>query len=326
LPSPYRLAREKHHPIINWYYNLGIEAVRSFEKKIPQKIFTLNEDSLSLFLKHLWATDGNISHKHLKKRSSSGNIYYSTTSPKMADDLKHLLLRFSIRSRISEVQKPGYRTCYHIAIQGKEDQLEFLNKIGSYGKRGEVIPELIENLKKIETNPNVDVLPKEIWGQISTVKNDYGLSWRDFAENYGMSYCGSALLKHGVSEMRLTKILNFMPSLELKKIAESDIFWDEIVSIAPLRVEDVYDATIPETHNFIANDIILHNSLEQDADVVLFIYRADKYQPEKAEPNITEVIVAKHRNGPVGKVELYFDQDSVSFKEVERGIEEEEII
>jgi replicative DNA helicase len=318
LPSPYPLARKKHHPIINWYYNLGMKPVRSWEKEIPQKIFSLDEKNLGFFLKHLWATDGNLSVKYLEKRKPSGNIYYSTTSEKIAQGVKHLLLRLGIRSKISGVKKTNYRICYHITIQGKEDQLKFLQAVGCYGKRGEIIPRLIKYLKEIKTNPNVDVIPKEIWGQISLLKSNYGLSWRDWAENYGTSYCGSTLFKHGVSRSRMARILNFMPSLELKNLAESDVYWDEIISITPLGIEEVYDATVPGTHNFVANDIILHNSLEQDADVVLFIYREDRYREDTLRKNIADIIIAKHRNGPVGKVELYFDEQRASFRSLEK--------
>ncbi len=65
------------------------------------------------------------------------------------------------------------------------------------------------------------------------------------------------------------------------------------------------------------SDLRESGSLEQDADVVLFIYRPDIKDPK------TEIIVAKHRNGPVGKIEVFFDSNSVSFRELERGYEEE---
>ena len=50
-------------------------------------------------------------------------------------------------------------------------------------------------------------------------------------------------------------------------------------------------------------------SIEQDADVVAFIYREDYYNPESDRPNIMDVLIRKHRNGPTGKVELYFDRE-----------------
>ena len=70
-------------------------------------------------------------------------------------------------------------------------------------------------------------------------------------------------------------------------------------------------------------DLRESGGLEQDADVVLFIYREDRYRPESARKNIADIIVAKHRNGPVGKVELYFDEGRVSFRSLEKGYFEE---
>jgi replicative DNA helicase len=61
-------------------------------------------------------------------------------------------------------------------------------------------------------------------------------------------------------------------------------------------------------------DLRESGSLEQDADVVLFIYREDRYRPESEKKNIADIIIAKHRNGPVGKVELYFDEQIASFR------------
>jgi len=74
------------------------------------------------------------------------------------------------------------------------------------------------------------------------------------------------------------------------------------------------------------SDLRESGSLEQDSDVVLFIYREDRYRPDTPRKNIADVIVAKHRNGPTGRVELYFDEQTVSFKNLEnkREITEEE--
>jgi len=70
-------------------------------------------------------------------------------------------------------------------------------------------------------------------------------------------------------------------------------------------------------------DLRQSGTIEQDADVVLFIYREDRYRPETSRKNIADVIIAKHRNGPVGRVELYFDERTVTFKNLERVYFEE---
>ena len=67
------------------------------------------------------------------------------------------------------------------------------------------------------------------------------------------------------------------------------------------------------------SDLRESGAIEQDADVVLFIYREDKYNENSLEKNIAEIIVAKHRNGATGAIKLYFDENRVSFRNLEQG-------
>lgn len=67
------------------------------------------------------------------------------------------------------------------------------------------------------------------------------------------------------------------------------------------------------------SDLRESGSIEQDADVVMFIHREDRYHPETERKNIADIIIAKHRNGPVGKVELYFDERITSFRSLEKS-------
>jgi len=70
-------------------------------------------------------------------------------------------------------------------------------------------------------------------------------------------------------------------------------------------------------------DLRQSGTIEQDADVVLFIYREDRVRPESQRKGIADIIVAKHRNGPVGRVELFFDERTVTFRNLEKGYIEE---
>ena len=65
-------------------------------------------------------------------------------------------------------------------------------------------------------------------------------------------------------------------------------------------------------------DLRESGSIEQDADIVAFIYREAYYNPETEYPNITDLIIAKHRNGPTGKVELYFDPERLKFMDLDK--------
>lgn len=71
-------------------------------------------------------------------------------------------------------------------------------------------------------------------------------------------------------------------------------------------------------------DLRQSGTIEQDADVVLFIYREDRYRPETPRKGIADIIISKHRNGPVGRVELYFDERTTTFKNLEKGYAQEE--
>ncbi len=70
------------------------------------------------------------------------------------------------------------------------------------------------------------------------------------------------------------------------------------------------------------SDLRETGAIEQDADVVLFIYREDRYNPETSRKNIADIIIAKHRNGPVGKIDLYFDEKIVSYRNLEKRYNE----
>ena len=103
-----------------------------------------------------------------------------------------------------------------------------------------------------------------------------------------------------------------LPSEELRNLATSDLYWDEISSITKLGEEDVYDLTVDGVHNFVANDIIVHNSIEQDADVVAFIFRKDYYNKYDS-PGQAELIVAKNRHGGIGDITLTYRKEIAQF-------------
>jgi replicative DNA helicase len=121
-----------------------------------------------------------------------------------------------------------------------------------------------------------------------------------------------------VSPGRLASIAEITGSKELAALASSDVLWDRVVSIEPIGEQPVFDATVVGTHNFIANGIVAHNSLEQDADVVAFLYRDEQYNPDSPDRGTAEVLVTKHRAGPTGMVRLAFLDHYTKFANMAR--------
>ena len=101
---------------------------------------------------------------------------------------------------------------------------------------------------------------------------------------------------------RLHDMAMMLEDAEIHALATSDVFWDKIVEITSLGEMDVYDGTVNGTHNFVANSISAHNSLEQDADMVILLNRPDAFERDDPRGGEADLILAKHRNGPTKTV------------------------
>jgi len=137
---------------------------------------------------------------------------------------------------------------------------------------------------------------------------------RALAAGLQTAYCGSTLYKRSPSRERLGRVAALLDDPELHQLSESDLFWDSIASIEPLGEEPVFDATVPGTNNFIADGIIVHNSVEQDSDVVMFVFREEYYKPDDPElKGKATIILGKQRNGPTADVTLTFLRECTKF-------------
>ena len=321
------LTSTRHHthgvssPITEWLTGLDVFGLRSYEKRVPGLVFQQSQAAIGLFLRHLWATDGCIRMRRAGNRHYPA-VFYASSSVTLARDVQSLLLRLGINARLKRVsQKDKGRDQHHVIISGKEDLLRFSRKIGAVGEyKQEQLSLVCQYLNQVNANTNRDVLPNAIWRQLVVpAMQENGISTREMQARIGQTYCGTSLYNRNASRERAARVAEAVNSVELAALAESDIYWDQIESIEPDGEEEVFDLTVPGHHNFVADDIVVHNSIEQDADIVMFIYRDEYYNPDTTDrPNIAEINIAKHRNGPTGVVDLYWHGKLATFRNLQR--------
>ncbi len=303
LPAPAHCTHGRGNPIHDWFRELGIEYLRAAEKRLPAALYGASDEEICVFLRHLWATDGCVWPPREKQ---APKVYYASASRELADGVAHLLARLGIMARIREVQKAGYQPNYHVIVADGPGMRTFCSRVGVHGRRGAAATQLAAALEGKTANTNVDTVPLEVWELVKSERLRAGLSERQFQAAIRTNYCGSTLYKSCPSRERLLRCADALGSDVLREIATSDVCWDKVVAIEPLGPQPVYDATVKGTHNFIANGINLHNSIEQDADVVILLHREDAYEKESPRAGEADLIVAKHRNGPTATVTVAF--------------------
>jgi replicative DNA helicase len=252
-------------------------------------------------------------------------VYYASTSRRLADDVRRLLLRLGFTTRLQRARKNGYRDSWHVYVTTAVEQARFLRVVGCHGDRGDCIDRALEILAGIKANPNVDLVPWEVAARVKAAASVGGVTHRQIAEGLDERYCGSYLLGSAnrprrFSRERLRKIGEIIDDSVLVDLGTSDVFWDRVVEIVPLGEQPTFDATVEDTHNFIADGVLAHNSLEQDADVVLFLYRDEVYNDDSPDRGTAEVLVSKHRSGPTGKVRLAWLEHYAKFENMARGM------
>src|SRR5262249_38774379 len=272
-----------------WLEDLGVYGLRSYEKFVPEKVFQQPPQAIARFLRHLWVTDGSIGMKAVSS-GSYPNVFYASSSERLVREVQSLLLRLGINALIRRVPQPGKgRDQFNVVLGGKADLDTFVDVVGAVGNyRGQQLKIVEQHLSAHSTSSKRDFVPGDIWANIiipamETAGISRGeLRWKVAIQNREFG--------KNASRERVARIGEIVRSPELTRLAESEVYWDQIGSIEPDGETEVYDLTVPGTSNFIDNLFITHNSIEQDSDIVMFLYRDVVYNPETEFPNAAEII------------------------------------
>jgi replicative DNA helicase len=257
-PESRAIHKNGDNPVKQWLVELGLWGKSAHDKHVPAAIFELPREKIALFLNRAFTCDGSI---YVQNADQVG-ISYSTVSERLARDMQHLLLRFGIIAKLRYRTVPyrgTRRTAYELRIVRQEDIARFVREIGIFGKERAAAKALRITSRK-RPKVNLDVIPADVWSLIERKKGSR--TWADIARALGFPAKGHNLHvgARGISRPRLQRIAEVLGDAELANLATSDIYWDRIESIEHVGERQVYDLTVPEHHNFVAEDIVVHNT------------------------------------------------------------------
>jgi replicative DNA helicase len=235
----------------------GLWGRSSGDTIVPDAIFQLSEEQIARFLGVLYACDG---HVHVSERLR--RIGYTTISDRLAHDVQHLLLRLGIVSRIRTLRRPVYEgtavRAQEVRITGREDLDAFARRVPVVGKEDRRA-RVLAGSASLRERTNADTVPAAVWHQVLAAKG--ARSWADVSEAAGRPRTHDwHVHRRGVSRAQLGALATAVSSAAPERLAESDVWWDEVVSLEPLGVQETYDLDVPEFRNFVADDIVVHNS------------------------------------------------------------------
>jgi len=250
----------------NSWVDSHVKRAHSRDKEIPIWVYLLSKSQLQLFLGTLWSTDGSFDTR-------LGHADYTSTSSVLIIQVQHLLLRLGIVA-LFNVKKIKYKGNPHISyraqITGREDMLKFCELVQPYlsSDKWEQAQRCYLVIKDKQLNYSKHTIPAEVIGLIAKAKKDSGMTWAEIDRSVGAKQktmsSGLNFQKSSTRSLSRHRVQNFATAFqnpELMNIAESEIFWDRIVSIEYIGDEEVFDLTIRSTHNLIANDFIAHNCI-----------------------------------------------------------------
>ena len=185
---------------------------------------------------------------------------------------------------------------------------------------------LADALAHVIPNTNVDTLPIEVFAAVKDRMQTLGLSQRRMASLRGTSYGGTSHFAFAPSRAVVLDYAERLGDAGLRNMATNEVFWDRVVAVDAVGSDEVFDLTVPGPANWLADGLVSHNSgaLEQDADVVIMIFREEMYKVDKSEKaetdGIAELIIAKQRNGPTGTVKTAFIAGQTKFMPLAPGM------
>ena len=257
----------EHNRATVWLRGYGLNVTSAY-KFVPQSVFTSPRSSVRLFLQALFSGDGG-----LYRSDDSFFLEYYSKSRRLIEDVHHLLLRFGVFSLIREKKTWAGTDAYWIQTTDREQIIRFAREIGfctgSVKQRRleeEILPALQEHPSRLRSN--FDTLPRAAWSLMNSAVVGAGTS----LNRLGIKTNPAQSLPFTLA----TTVVQATSDESLSPLLDGPV-WDVVEEIVPAGEEEVFDLSVPVFHNFVANDMIVHNSTYARCGIIVNV---TPFEPE----------------------------------------------
>jgi len=239
--------------------NLGLWGRGARDEHLPAEVFELRAADTAFLLARLWDGDGSV--------SSTGHVSCDTVSRELADGIQHLLLRLGIVSRVYERthEYRGRRVASYVVTVTGPDNLEcFSRKIARHFRNDDAGRSGAQALaRRGRARGSCDIMPGGVRSVIEYERGHRGVTWPELeaaTRLFMRAIVAPSSSKHGYRRDVIERLGRDFDSPELMRPATSDVYWDRVVAVEPVGGRETYDLEIEGDHNFLANDLVVHNS------------------------------------------------------------------
>ncbi len=241
------------NPVIRWLKGFGLWGKKAEFKRFPDATWRWDKETLRAFVVGLMSCDGSI----FATQNGRPRIEFGVASEGLAKDMHHAFVRFGIVARLYRKSE----RCWRVQITDSESVARYQAEIGWIGEKLGRFPKALAQFRS-----NNGHLPTAVWNMVGTAAAVQGLSWSKLAVLSGQRAQTSKYetynprTNHGLSQRRLGIFNEVLEDWWLSELANPEVYWDRIMTIEPTGDHQVYDLSVPSGANFVAEDVLLHNT------------------------------------------------------------------
>jgi DNA-directed DNA polymerase III PolC len=250
-----------------WLRKLGMWNSGARVKKLPPEMFEQCDSNIALLLARLWEGDGSL--------SMTGHATYATSSRLLALQVQYLLLRLGIVARLYRRTRlyKGQQLEHQVVTVTGEDLRLFWQWVGKrfLDSKRRRYSKLLAMSK--HGRMSRDIIPAEVRSIIRRERTKCGMTWIEIGRKTGLGMReiqGRGVAKIGFRRHVIDRLAAALESPDLKRLSQSQLYWDRIVEIEAIGNRETYDLQIEGNHNFLANHFVVHNS--HAASFALLVY------------------------------------------------------